>query len=68
MPLFFYLQPFWEAFDHYLRNVSPPTTDDLVTIMRRTGARGIHADTTYRRRAQTIRRWLDWIFELTDPV
>lgn len=59
--------PFGDALALYVSQSRPPTTDDVVRIMRNNAIWGVKAETTVRRRAQTIRRWLDWILELTEP-
>ena len=41
-----------------------PTKSVIVDIMRRHSLYHINSDTTYRRRASTVRRWIDWIFGL----
>ncbi len=61
-------RPFGEALALYLRRTVPPTTDDVVGIMRDGGVWGVNAASTYRRRAQTVKRWVDWILELTGPA
>lgn len=60
--------PFSEALALYINQSGPPTTEDVVHIMRGHALWGVKAVSTLRRRAQTIRRWLDWILELTEPI
>ena len=43
-----------------------PTKSVIVDIMRRHSLYHINSDTTYCRRASTVRRWIDWIFGLME--
>lgn len=58
-----------EAFYEYLRayfEVSDkPTVLDAVEIMKKCNLYNIESDSTYIRRASTIRGWIEWILELT---
>lgn len=40
---------------------------DVVSIMKDNGLYHVSSDETYKRRAQTIRGWIDWIFGLLEP-
>ena len=54
---------FNESFKAYLENGAPPTKEYLVKIMKNVHlARNIN-ETTMKRRASTIRSWLNWILE-----
>jgi len=44
-----------------------PAVQDIVTIMKTNYLYNIQSDETYKRRAQTIRCWIDWIFKLVEP-
>jgi hypothetical protein len=58
-------RPFADALALSLKQSKLPSMDEVVRVMRGT-VRGAKADSTLRRRAQTVRRWLDWIFALTE--
>ncbi len=58
-----------KAFYNYLRlyfkNSSKPTTPDTIEIMKHCDLYNIESESTYKRRASTIRGWTDWILDLT---
>ena len=57
------------AFHDYLRlyfeNSEKPTTWDTIDIMKYCDLYKIESESTYKRRASTIRGWVEWILELT---
>ena len=57
------------AFHDYLRlyfeNSEKPTTWDTIDIMKYCDLYKIESKSTYKRRASTIRGWVEWILELT---
>lgn len=53
----------------YLQKAELPSKDEIVEIMKSTnlskgGENTVYADSTYRRRAQTVRAWIEWIVGL----
>jgi hypothetical protein len=52
---------FKEALALYFQQVAMPTSDQLVAIMRNAQLPNIHSEVTFRRRASTVRAWIDWI-------
>lgn len=57
------------AFYDYLRlyfgNSEKPTTLDTIEIMKYCDLYKIESESTYKRRASTIRGWVEWILDLT---
>lgn len=52
---------FKEALALYFQRVAMPTTDQLVNIMRDAQLPNVQSESTFRRRASTVRAWIDWI-------
>lgn len=52
---------FKEALVLYFQQVAMPSSDQLVTIMRNAQLPNVHSEVTFRRRASTVRAWIDWI-------
>ncbi len=60
-----------EAFNKSLKlyfiNASPITKDDIVEIMKNSKLDKVKEDSTFRRRAQTVHKWIEWILDLQNP-
>ncbi len=56
---------FYEYMRIYFERAESPTILDTIDIMKNCNLYKIGSDSTYRRRASTIRGWIDWILELT---
>ena len=52
---------FNETLSLYFRNGSMPSTSDIVERMRQSDLYRVGGDSTFERRASTIRSWLNWI-------
>ncbi len=52
---------FKEALSLYFQQVAMPTNNQLVEIMRNAKLPDINSEVTFRRRASTVRAWIDWI-------
>ncbi|PXF51869.1 MAG: hypothetical protein C4B55_05860 [Candidatus Methanophagaceae archaeon] len=59
-------KPFKETLKFYLKKSEPPTKDEVVNIMKQCKLYNIDAETTYRRRAQTVLRWIEWILDISN--
>ncbi len=57
-------QAFREVVTLYLERGEMPSTEEIVSIMKRSNLFGIDEDSTSGRRAGTIRGWANWIVEL----
>jgi len=44
-----------------------PTIQEIVSLMKSNHIYNVRSDETYTRRAQTIRGWINWIFNLVEP-
>lgn len=55
---------FAESLKLFFEKYELPTKNEIVSIMQNSNLRNIDRDSTYERRSQTIRRWLEWIVEL----
>ncbi|MBO5349464.1 MAG: transcriptional regulator [Clostridia bacterium] len=58
-----------EVFYNYLKlyfdRAEKPTVLDTVEIMKNSNLYNIESESTYKRRASTIRGWIEWILDLT---
>lgn len=55
---------FAKGMAHYLQTLAVPSAEEIVILMKRAGLRNINKESTYRRRARTVRSWLGWIIGL----
>jgi len=55
---------FNKAFSLYLQQGYPPSRDEIVEIMKEFDVYNVDSESTYYRRASTVRCWLDWILGL----
>ena len=55
---------FYEYLKLYLEQAEKPMTVDTIEIMKKCNLYNIESESTYRRRASTIRGWVEWILEL----
>jgi len=58
---------FYDALQLCLKRGEPPEREDVYKIMKSCGVYNVQQDSTLRRRAQTVIRWIDWILELQGP-
>lgn len=56
---------FYDYLGLYFENSDKPTTFDTIEIMKHCDLYNIESESTYKRRASTIRGWIDWILDLT---
>ena len=56
---------FYDYLRLYFENSDKPTTLDTIEIMKNCDLYNIEKESTYRRRASTIRGWIEWILDLT---
>ncbi|KGI40817.1 hypothetical protein RS78_09445 [Clostridium tetani] len=66
--LIFKHKPFRECFDECLKTSEIPNRQDIVKIMEDAEVYNVQAKSTYKRRASTVTRWINWIIELTKRV
>lgn len=57
---------FNELFRIYLRRGIMPSTNETVNVMKVSGIYNVKSDSTYMRRASTIKSWISWIISLID--
>ena len=57
---------FGEVLRFSFKTTRQPRSDEIVRIMRKCGLYGVIAESTFRRRAQTVLRWIDWILQLDE--
>ncbi len=50
----------------HLKDASPLSIDDIVDIMKDSHLYNVREESTFRRRASTVKRWIEWIFENVD--
>lgn len=55
---------FNEVMKIYLEKLEMPKTDEIVELMKKYKVKNVNTEKMYRRRAQTIRSWVDWILEI----
>ena len=58
--------PFSEGLKIYFEKSEAPTKEELVKIMKESKLHKVGSDTTYRRRAQTVLKWIEWILDVID--
>ena len=58
-------KPFYEYLKMYFENFEKPTRDETVRVMEQSELYNVESQETYKRRASTIRGWIDWILNLT---
>jgi hypothetical protein len=59
-------KPFNLTLKKYLENSQPPKIQDIVNVMKDSNLYQVDSDVTYRRRAQTVLKWTEWIIGLFD--
>lgn len=59
---------FRESLKIYFESGKIPTKDEIVPIMHKYGVAGVASDSTFKRRAQTVYKWVEWIVSLTWSV
>lgn len=57
---------FNECINLYFKNSQAPTSDEIIEIMKNNNLYKVESDSTYKRRASTIRGWINWILDLTN--
>jgi hypothetical protein len=50
----------------YLEKASAPSKEEIVALMKSSKLYNIDSESTFRRRASTISRWVDWILSLIE--
>lgn len=55
---------FYDYLRLYFENSDRPTTLDTIEIMKHCDLYNIESESTYKRRASTIRGWVEWILDL----
>ena len=55
---------FNECINLYFKYSQAPTSDEIVEIMKNNNLYKVESDSTYKRRASTIRGWINWILGL----
>ena len=53
-----------ETFHEYMQTGVMPTTETIVQIMKNSNLYNVGSDSTFNRRASTIKGWLNWILSL----
>ena len=56
---------FYEYLKLYFERAEKPLTIDTIEIMKHCDLYNIESESTYKRRASTVRGWVEWIIELT---
>lgn len=62
--LIFEHKPFYDVFTSILKNKSIPANDDIFLILKENNLYKIDSDVTLRRRASTVKSWINWIISL----
>lgn len=57
-------KPFYETLKSSLEQSSIIEKNEIITIMKNCNLYNVNSDSTFRRRASTIRGWVSWIFSL----
>lgn len=57
-------KPFYLVMKEYLQTSSPPTKERLIDIMKTCNVYNVNSEKTFKRRAQTLIKWVEWILEL----
>ena len=55
---------FKESLELYFEKADKPLVTDIVEIMKKSNLYNVVGESTYKRRASTIRGWIEWILEL----
>lgn len=55
---------FNECINLYFENSKAPTSNEIIEIMKKNDLYKVGSDSTYKRRASTIRGWINWILDL----
>lgn len=55
---------FRSVLDKYLMNGYPPGRDEIIRIMKDSNLYNVVQDSTFKRRASTVYRWVEWILSL----
>lgn len=55
---------FNDCINLYFKNIQAPSNEEIVDIMKNNNLYKIESDSTYIRRASTIRGWINWILDL----
>jgi hypothetical protein len=55
---------FHDVLGRYFEKCEPLSRDEISEIMRNNNLYGINELSTFKRRAQTVRKWVDWILDL----
>ncbi|MDR2340626.1 MAG: transcriptional regulator [Deltaproteobacteria bacterium] len=56
---------FGDTFRKYLVDYKMPSTDEIIGIMKGSDLYNIESESTFKRRASTIKSWVNWIINLT---
>lgn len=56
---------FYEYLRMYFENLEKPEIIDTIEIMKQCDLYNIESESTYKRRASTIRGWIEWILDLS---
>jgi len=56
---------FYEYLKLYFERAEKPLSIDTIEIMQHCDLYKIESESTYKRRASTVRGWIEWILELT---
>lgn len=57
-------KPFYLVMKEYLQTSSPPTKERLIDIMKTCNVYNVNSEKTFKRRAQTLIKWVEWILDL----
>lgn len=55
---------FYDTFTFFLVNNEVPTIEVIIEIMKNANLNNVEKESTFRRRAQTVKHWLNWIIKL----
>lgn len=56
---------FYEYLKLYFDRAKKPFTIDTIEIMKHCDLHNVESESTYKRRASTVRGWIEWVLELT---
>ncbi|MCD8145611.1 MAG: hypothetical protein LUD79_09870 [Oscillospiraceae bacterium] len=59
-----FVHAFNKALRLYFRRGVMPPMNDIVSVMKESGLYRVNSDETFRRRASSIKGWLNWIVSL----
>ena len=57
-------RPFKEVLQKYFDTGEFPTNDEIIDIMKNSNLYNVKAESTFKRRASTVRGWVNWIIDL----